>query len=143
MSNFNLPVAIHVFLLKEKKVLLMERANTGFNDGKWSVPAGRLDPNESIRQGAVREAKEEVGVSVDVEDLSEPLVIHHKDERGERIYFFFISRKWEGELENCEPEKCNRLEWFDIEKLPETLISHVRVALNEMMNGETYIEFGF
>lgn len=143
MSNFNLPVAVHIFLLKEKKVLLMERANTGFNDGKWSVPAGRLDSNESIRQGAAREAKEEVGVSVDVEDLSEPLVMHHKDERGERIYFFFIGRKWEGELENCEPEKCSRLEWFDIEKLPETLIPHVRVALNEMMNGETYIEFGF
>lgn len=143
MSNIALPIAVHIFLLKENKVLLMERINTGFQDGKWSVPAGRLELNETIRSGAVREAKEEVGVFINNATLNKPLVMHHKDERGERIYFFFTSHRWEGEIKNCEPAKCSRIDWFEIKKLPENIVPHIRVALNKMREGETYVEFGF
>jgi 8-oxo-dGTP diphosphatase len=60
----SLPVALHVFLVDEKanKVLLLKRANTGFLDGFWSVPAGRLDEGESASVGAKRELLEEVGL---------------------------------------------------------------------------------
>lgn len=143
MSNIGLPIAVHIFLLKENKVLLMERANTGFLDGMWSVPAGRLEANESIREGAMREAKEEVGVLINAAHLSKPLVMHHKDERGERIYFFFVAPEWEGEPVNCEPDKCSRLEWFSLQSLPEHIVPHIKTALDGIANGETYMEFGF
>jgi len=102
---------------EDGKTLLMMRQNTGFKDGMRSIPAGRLDENETIAEGAAREAFEEVGVSINPADLSGPLVMHHKDERGERMYFFFTCEKWNVEPKNIEPDKCGGIEWFDMKKL--------------------------
>lgn len=143
MSYAILPVAVHIFLIKNKKIFLMRRAGTGFKDGQWSVPAGRIDTGESARQAIVREAKEEVNAEVDIKNISTPLVMHHKDERGERLYFFFVCAKWSGELKNLETDKCDNVEWFQIDKLPKNIVSHVATALITMMSGETYIEYGF
>ncbi|TDF93738.1 NUDIX domain-containing protein [Paenibacillus piri] len=49
-------------------VLLLKRQNTGFEDGKWSVDAGRMDGGEEVKAAAIREAKEEAGVDIDLSD---------------------------------------------------------------------------
>ena len=35
--------AVHLFLIREKSVLLARRFNTGYCDGNWSVPAGHVE----------------------------------------------------------------------------------------------------
>ncbi|MGB1592331.1 MAG: NUDIX domain-containing protein, partial [Promethearchaeia archaeon] len=37
------------------QVLLSRRLNTGFRDGQWGLPAGHVNPGESITAAAVRE----------------------------------------------------------------------------------------
>lgn len=138
-----LPVATHILFLQKDRIFLMRRANTGFRDGEWSVPAGRLDPDETITAATIREAFEEVGAGILPRDLSSPLVMHHKDERGQRLYFFFICTKWTGELRNLEPEKCSEVAWFDLHKLPDRTIPHIKEALEKMRAGVTYLEYGF
>lgn len=54
MSRFKLPVAVHLFLLRNNRVLLRRRFNTGYEDGSYSVPAGHLDGGETIIQAAMR-----------------------------------------------------------------------------------------
>ncbi|MFC1615422.1 NUDIX domain-containing protein [Patescibacteria group bacterium] len=90
MNHAILPIAVHIFLIKDEKVFLMQRAGTGFKDGQWSVPAGRLDVGESVKRAVAREAKEEINAEVDIKNISTPLVMHHKDERGERLYFLLF-----------------------------------------------------
>lgn len=144
MQNTNLPIALHVFLINDQdEVLLLKRVNTGHLDGFWSVPAGRLQAGESATMGAIREAQEEVGVVIHKTDLSNPLIMHHKDERGERIYFFFIARQWEHEPKNMEPDSCGEIHWFPINQLPEDMVPHVRASLENILQGVTYDEFGF
>jgi len=143
MKHASLPVTVHLFLLKDKRVLLVKRANTGFKDQEWSVPAGRLETGESILRAAVREAKEEVNARVRIKDISVPLVMCHQDKRGERLYFFFSCSKWTNELENLEPEKCSAMKWFLINKLPSNMVLHVSVALKALLSGKTYLECGF
>lgn len=143
MSHANLPVAVHAILIKNSQVLLLHRKNTGFNDDKWSIPAGRLEEAESITQGMIREIKEEVGLEIDLADLGSPLVMNHHDERGERLYVFFISKKWSGIEINCEPNKCDKIAWFGFDNLPVNLLAHIRVAIEASLRGESYIEFGF
>ena len=46
--RFTCPIAVHIFLLQEQKVLLLRRYNTGYEDGNYSVPAGHLDGNEPV-----------------------------------------------------------------------------------------------
>jgi 8-oxo-dGTP diphosphatase len=46
-QRFQTPVAVHLFLLRGDQVLLLQRQNTGYKDGNWSVPAGHLDGGET------------------------------------------------------------------------------------------------
>lgn len=139
----NLPIAVHAFLERKDQILLLKRYNTGHNDNKWSVPAGRLESGESISQAVVREVKEEVGLSIEVDSLSRPLIMHHKDERGERIYAFFMIEKWLGKEVNMEPDKCSEINWFNRKDIPENLVPHVKKALFDIEKGQTYTEYGF
>ena len=143
MKNLSLPIAVHVVLHRNQEVLLIKRSNTGFRDGEWSVPAGRLNLGETIREAAVRELAEEVGVSTSIENLSKPLVMHYSDKTGEKLYIFFVAEKWSKEPRNMEADKCDEIAWFKINALPELLIPHVREGVVKVLDGVSYLEFGF
>lgn len=50
---------------KDGKFLLVQEAKERCR-GKWNIPAGHLDPNESIFDGTKREVKEETGCDVEL-----------------------------------------------------------------------------
>ena len=56
---FAVRVAAHFFLVRDRKILLLRRQNTGYEDGKFSVVAGHLDGDEEVSAAMVREAREE------------------------------------------------------------------------------------
>ena len=136
------PVAVHMFFLRDQQVLLLRRFNTGYEDGKYSLVAGHLDAGETVIQAAIREAGEEAGVRLQPEDLRVVHVMNRKSE-DERIDFFIEVRKWEGEIVNAEPEKCDALAWFPLDSLPENMIPYVRAALQRCQQGQYYSEFGW
>lgn len=136
------PVTAHIFLLREGKVLLLRRFNTGFEDGNFSVVAGHLDGNETVRQAAIREAQEEVGIRLDPQDLEVIGVMQRRSDE-ERIDFFLASRSWQGEPSNCEPNKCDDLMWAAPDHLPPNTIPYIRQALMNFRSGNWYSEFGW
>src|SRR3990172_3996670 len=90
------PVTVHLLFFRGEQVLLLLRCNTGYRDGEYSVPAGHLEGNETVRAAAIREAKEETGVDIRPEDLVFSSVMH-RNEGEERVDFFVYVRKWDGE----------------------------------------------
>ncbi len=50
---------------KDGKFLLVQEAQERCR-GKWNIPAGHLDPNETIFEGAKREVLEETGCKVEL-----------------------------------------------------------------------------
>lgn len=144
MAYVSLSVAVFIILIKENKVLLLQRQNTGFNNGKWGTPAGRIEINESPTEAAIREAQEEVGINVKKEDLEKPLVIYHHDDKGERLHIYYYCTKWENEPHNAEPYKCSDLQWFNINELPQDLIiDHIKKAISLHNSKKRYLEYGF
>lgn len=60
----NAKVVVGVVVEKDGKYLLVQEAKASCR-GKWNLPAGHLDPGETIIDGAKREAKEETGSIVE------------------------------------------------------------------------------
>jgi 8-oxo-dGTP pyrophosphatase MutT (NUDIX family) len=65
----NIRSAVHLFLVHDGQVLLSRRSNTGYEDGKLSVVAGKLDGGEQVIEAAGREALEEAGLGLRPEDI--------------------------------------------------------------------------
>jgi 8-oxo-dGTP pyrophosphatase MutT (NUDIX family) len=141
--RFALVSAVHLLLFDGAgRVLLARRADTGYEDGRLSVPAGHLDGDETVRQAAVREAAEEVGVDIDVDALDVVHVMHRRSD-DERIDFFVACRRWTGDPVNAEPHKCSELVWVDPSALPDDVIPYVRAGIEHVIAGRTFSEHGW
>jgi ADP-ribose pyrophosphatase YjhB (NUDIX family) len=135
-------VAVHMFFIQDGQVLLLRRFNTGYEDGQYSVVAGHVEMGETVTQAAVREANEEAGVTLTAGDLQVVHVMNRKAE-NERIDFFVRVKKWQGEIVNNEPEKCDDLAWFPLNDLPLNIIPYVKHGLESTQKGIYYSEFGW
>ena len=141
-ERLTMPVAVHMFLFKDEKVLLLRRFNTGFEDGNFSVPAGHLDGNETITEAASRELREELGVQSSIAQLKIVGVMHRKA-ASERIDFFVLVKSWTHEPINREPDKCDCIEWHPLSDLPCNMVPYVRHALHQHLRGEWFHEHGW
>lgn len=135
--------AVFMILRKDTQVLLLQRQATGWMDGQFSVPAGALDAGETIKSAAIREALEEVGVTIRPQDAACAHIMHCKTGASAWVGYFFTAVKWEGEPRVCEPEKHGGIVWCEIKALPENLIPYVRKALEMIEYGEAYSEYGW
>ena len=129
--------------MTDKKILLARRYNTGFHDGDYSFPAGHLDENETMVQAITREAKEEIGITLNPQDLKLVHVMHRKEPTEKRVNFFFVADNWEGEAKIMEPHKCDDLNWFDIDNLPRNVIPYIRQATICFRENRFYSEIGW
>lgn len=142
VSRFKMIASSYPFYVRDGKILLSRRKNTGYADGMYSLPAGHVEDGESLTTCVVREAKEEIGVTIDPLDLQ---LVHtmHRFETDIRMDFFFIVHKWSGEPTNCEPEKCDDLEWFAVSALPTNIVPYIRAAIENWEKGIIYSERGW
>ncbi len=136
------PVTVHMFFFRHGHILLSRRFETGYMDGFYSVPAGHLDGNEPVRQAAVRETREEIGLRIEPQNIVFAGIFHRR-EGDERLDFFVHVTEWEGEPVNAEPEKCDDLLWAELDKLPVNTVPYVRQAIENFHNGVMFAEFGW
>lgn len=144
-ERFKIIPVSHLILIKDGKILLSRRFNTGYEDGNYSVVAGHLDGNETFTSAMVREAREEAGIELRLEDLDVVHAMHRKtlSEANERIEFFLKAKKWQGEPKIMEPDKCDDLKWFAIDDLPANTVPYIRQAIENIRKGIFYSEFGW
>jgi 8-oxo-dGTP diphosphatase len=140
-ERFSYLAVVNILLLKDDQVLLARRFNTGYHDGDYEVPSGHMDGNETVTAAAAREAMEEVGVSIALEDLSVAHVMHRFGENYERIEFFLTAKKWEGEPSVKEPDACDEVRWFPLKDLPPNMIPKSKSGLQQSLAGVTFSEF--
>ena len=142
------PVAVHVFLLRGDQVLLLRRCNTGYEDGKLSVVAGHVEPGETVTGAALRESREEVGLTLEPDRLRVVGVMHRKS-TDERIDFFLSYPLDDGVPRNLEEGKCSELLWARRSALPIDTIPYVRAAIETFHDhrghwrGHWFQEFGW
>jgi 8-oxo-dGTP diphosphatase len=135
-------LAVYLIPMRGNEVMLLRRFNTGYQDGKYSLIAGHVEPGESITAALCREAKEEAGIELDERELEFKHVMQRFCPDG-RVYldFFFTVNSWHGEILNCEPSRCDELAWYDLNHLPATLIPYVRDALDRVVGLTKFSEY--
>lgn len=97
-------------------VLAMKKR--GFGEGKLNGYGGKLAPGETIPQAAIRELKEESGVTASEDDLDKvgeiDFFFPHKPEWDQTVHVYFLKR-WQGEPVETEEMKPSV---FSKEELP-------------------------
>jgi 8-oxo-dGTP pyrophosphatase MutT (NUDIX family) len=137
--------ACYILFKRDNEVAFVLRSGTGWMDGYYGPPSGKVEHNESMLHAAVREAKEEVGADITESSLRHVLTLHRKSEDDSTLWIdaYFEVITWEGELYNAEPDKHGELTWFDISQLPNNIIPSVQFSLQEIIQGHTFAQFGW
>ena len=144
-ERYKSAIVVDLMLTREnsekKEILLALRKNTGFCDGEYELPGGHVEIDEDLLDAMIREAKEELNINLKREDLKIEYILHHY--KGNRIKFIISAKKFEGSIQIGEPDKCEKIDWFDIENLPENTEKKARKVLNEIRNGIFYDNSNF
>lgn len=133
-----------VFENESGEMALLLRAGERWMSGFYTVPAGKLEHDESYNTAAVREAAEEVGAVVRPEDLELVHVSHRRQDGNEWVDLFFKVVQWAGDLTNNEPEAHSELIWVhpkDFDSIQ--VIESQKAALLKIVEGIRYSEFGW
>jgi 8-oxo-dGTP diphosphatase len=131
-------VVVDVILLLRRngRILLRERANTGYGDGAYEPPSGELIDRETIVDTAVRVAAA-AGIVIGLENVSLAHVMHDVSGSG-RIGFYLSVSGWTGEATSPD------VRWFPAGSLPTNMLDRARVALRNYADGmrfSTYPSF--
>lgn len=100
-------------LEKDGKFLLVQE-NQKICEGKWNVPAGGLDENESLMEGAKREIYEETGCKVEITGILE---IVNGILEGVNVVCFFFDTKIIAESIKADGEEISNVKWFTYEEI--------------------------
>ena len=135
-------LATNLVMIKDNKILLQLRQNTGYMDGMYDAAcSGHLEKGESIAAATVREAKEEIDITINEFDLELVQVIHSYKE--DYLNTFFTVKSYIGEPKIMEPSKCSDLSWFDIDNLPENIIYRIKNVIKNIKNKLLYDDADF
>lgn len=138
----------HLIVKKNHEILLLKRAtNHRIWADHWHCITGKIEGTETPQQAIMREAKEEVGLDIIQPEL---VTILSGDQTsilnpGSRFYslelFFLYNLRENDEPINIEPDKHSNMKWFQIDNLPEKIIPHVKLGIDNFNREVRYSEY--
>lgn len=112
-------VGVGAIIIENSRVVLVKRAHPPLQ-AQWSIPGGVLEIGELVRDAAMREAREETGLTVEPGELLGVYDRVLRDPSGRVQYHYvlvdFLCRRVSGELAASGDAAAAR--WFTREELP-------------------------
>ncbi len=112
-------VGVGAVIVEDGRALLIRRGQAPLL-GEWSLPGGVLECGETLREAVIREAREETGLVVEVDEMLGVYerVIRSDDGRVRYHYVLidFLCRQVAGELKAASDAA--EVGWFSREELP-------------------------
>lgn len=113
---------IIVFEDQLMKIALIQRKFDPFK-GKWALPGGFVNMDETLADACIRELEEETGIKIDDPVFFGVYDAIHRDPRGRTISSVFYKVISSVPALNAEDD-AESARWFDTEDLPELAFDH-------------------
>ena len=117
-------ISVGALILNEQgEIFLTKRGKRATNErGTWEIPGGKARFGETLKAAVLREMQEEYGVKI-VLAYQFPAQDHLlKDEKQHWVPTCFIAAIPAGQEPVIrEPDKCEAIGWFSLDKLPSPL----------------------
>lgn len=128
--------SVYMIIREDGKILLQRRTGTKIYCGFLALPAGHMDKGENSYEAMIRESREELGITVTKEDISDIFVVQRRSAiHGPYYDVYFELKHYEGEIKIMEPNKCSEIVWADEKDLPLDMIKFERDALEMNAKG--------
>lgn len=130
-------VTVDALVVKSGQLLLIGRAADLFLEaGKYALPGGFLNRDETVAEGCQREVREETGYEIKLVSLFR--IITNPSRRGEdrqNVNFVFLT---EAENQVSQPDQeVSHLSWFDFTNLP----NHTKVAFDHWETINLFLKY--
>lgn len=105
------------YILKDNKVLLQMKAKGLFGENRYNAPGGKLNQEEDLEAGVIREVEEETGLKVSNLNYHGKLAFYESSpEIPSWLVHVFSTEDFTGELKQNHRE--GSLEWIEQDKIP-------------------------
>lgn len=110
-------VADAIIINNKNQILLVMRAKHTFRGGKWGLPGGYLDRNETTKEAVMREVSEETNLKAKSAELFK--VIDNPNRRNEQrqnvCFVYVVSATGDPKPQVSE---VSEVKWFKLDELP-------------------------
>jgi len=139
-------VGVGVMILKDSKVLLgkrhvdLEKAGSELHgEDSWTMPGGKVDFHEELRDAVSRETFEETEIKINKEKLQ---IISVTSDMAQDVHFVtigFFCKDFKGEPKVMEPDEITEWKWFDLNNLPTPIFPPSEKILKKYFEKQTNI----
>ena len=106
----------------DPEVLLIKRGNEPYK-GKWALPGGFVNKDESLEAAAARELKEETGLGGILLTQMHTFGNPGRDPRGHTVSVVYVGYLPVGAVEKAGDDAAEA-DWFKLDALPELAFDH-------------------
>ena len=107
-------IGVGAIIVQDGQVVLVKRGHPPLQ-GEWSIPGGVLEVGETLREGVIREAREETGLEIEPLDLLGVFDRMMRDKKGHVLYHYvlvdFLCRVTGGDLQAAGD--ADEARWFE------------------------------
>jgi len=111
-----------IILDNTKQFILLIKGNYA---KKWNVPKGTSNDNESIRNTAIREIKEETGINIEISKYDIPVKIY-------KVFLYLTTININSNVNPIDKQEIQEIKWFSISELNQ--LEHKTTLLKKVIN---------
>jgi ADP-ribose pyrophosphatase YjhB (NUDIX family) len=110
-------LAVDGIVIRNNEVMLVKRAQHLLAGGKWAIPGGYMNRDETTRDVAIREVLEETGWKCNITGFFAVADSPNRGDDRQNISLFFLMEPIE---EAAKPDdEVSEVRWFPLDSLPE------------------------